>query len=305
MKNDILYGIMLTLLVNKKSTAKELAAKYEMSVRTIYRYLDTLNQAGVPIVSYVGTKGGVSIADNFKLDKTFFTKQEYERILTSLASFDQLSDGDGNRHIIDKFKSMSQCNEMRYVLQSDKLFVNAPVADNIKHKLSAFQEAVYQNKICKIVYHSRKGEITERTILPHAFAFNDGQWYVYAYCNTREDFRLFKISRVYTVIVTEETFAPMPLPEIKTAEDTLSYEMVEISLTVQDKCRLDVEEWLGIESVTKSGENYFAQSKQIYNDDLISKLMSFGDGIRILSPAEIKEDVKRRLQNALKVLEQE
>ena len=97
----------------------------------------------------------------------------------------------------------------------------------------------------------------------------------------------------------------MPLPAIKTAEDTLSYEMVEISLTVQDKCRLDVEEWLGIESVTKSGENYFAQSKQIYNDDLISKLMSFGDGIRILSPAEIKEDVKRRLQNALKVLEQE
>ena len=59
MKNDILYGIMLTLLVNKKSTAKELAAKYEMSVRTIYRYLDTLNQAGVPIVSYAGTKGGV------------------------------------------------------------------------------------------------------------------------------------------------------------------------------------------------------------------------------------------------------
>ena len=95
MKNDILYGIMLTLLVNKKSTAKELAAKYEMSVRTIYRYLDTLNQAGVPIVSYAGTKGGVSIADNFKLDKTFFTKQEYERILTSLASFDQI----GRAHV--------------------------------------------------------------------------------------------------------------------------------------------------------------------------------------------------------------
>ena len=152
MQNDILFGILTTLLINKKCTARELATKYEMSVRTIYRYLDTLNQAGVPLISYAGSNGGIAIADNFKLDKTYFSKQEYDKIISALNAFEQ----EDNKFIVDKFKALSQQQDVQYVLQSDALFVDAPLTESMKNKTSVFSDAVYNKKVCEITYHSRK-----------------------------------------------------------------------------------------------------------------------------------------------------
>lgn len=304
MQNDILFGIMLTLLTKKRCTARELSEKYEMSVRTIYRYLDALNQAGVPIVSFTGAKGGVAIADNFKLDKTYFTEAEYEKILTSLSGYDRLTNSQENAAIIDKFKALSDAQETQYVLQSDSLFVDAPVSDSIKNKLSAFRQAVHGCKICDIAYHSRKGEITQRTILPHAFAFKNGQWYIYAFCRTRNDFRLFKLSRVYSVVVGSEHFERMPLPPKRIEEDEyIAKERVELSLAVKEKCRLDAEEWLGIENVVARENDCYASSRQVFDDELVSRLLSFGDGITILSPEKVKIAVRKKLLAALKVYE--
>ncbi|MBR2302500.1 MAG: YafY family transcriptional regulator [Clostridia bacterium] len=297
MQNDILFGILLTLLTNKKCTARELATKYEMSVRTIYRYLDTLNQAGVPLISYAGANGGIAIADNFKVDKTYFSEQEYNKIISALGAFQQ----DDNQLIIDKFKALSQQQEVQYTLQSDTLFVDAPLTESMKNKTSVFSDAVYNKKICEITYHSRKGEVTTRKILPHAITIREGQWYVYAFCQKRKAFRLFKLSRVYSVVLSDETFERLPLPDKN--EIFASYEnlqRISLAISVKDKCRLDVEEWLGIENVTKSGDEYFAITKQYLSDELISKLLSFGDGINILAPQQVKEAVKQKLLSALK-----
>lgn len=299
MQNDVLFGIMLTLLGGKRTTAKQLATKYELSVRTIYRYLDALNQAGVPLVSYVGSGGGVCIADNFKLDKTYFTKSEYERILASLASFDELT-GEENRLLKEKFENLAQADDTQYVLQSDNLFIKEPVSDSMRHKIAAFQNAVYNKKVCALCYHSRKGEVTNRMILPHAFAINNGQWYVLAFCRMRGEFRLFKLSRVYSVVVEDETFERMPIPQSIINEDEAKiFKEIELALKVNEESRLDVEEWLGIENVRKSGDGYFASSKVLLNDELISKLLSFGGGVKIIAPAEVEEAVKLNLKKAL------
>ena len=140
MQNDILFGILITLLTNKKCTARELATKYEMSVRTIYRYLDTLNQAGVPLISYAGANGGIAIADNFKLDKTYFSQSEYDRIIASLKAL-----GHENDDIVDKFVALSQQKDQQYMLQSDTLFASTPLTESMKNKTNAFSDAVYSN----------------------------------------------------------------------------------------------------------------------------------------------------------------
>ena len=296
MQNDILFGILITLLTNKKCTARELATKYEMSVRTIYRYLDTLNQAGVPLISYAGANGGIAIADNFKLDKTYFSQSEYDRIITSLKAL-----GQDNNDIIDKFVALSQQKDPQYMLQSDTFFAHTPLTESMKNKTQAFSDAVYHNKVCNITYHSRKGEVTERTILPHALTINEGHWYVYAFCNSRQAFRLFKLSRVYTVVVTEDTFERLPLPskeELFNAYDEMP--QITLAISIKNKCRLDVEEWLGVENVTKSGNEYFAITKQFLSDELINRLLGFGDGINIISPPQVKEAVKQKLLSAIK-----
>ena len=296
MQNDILFGILLTLLTNKKCTARELATKYEMSIRTIYRYLDTLNQAGVPLISYAGANGGIAIADNFRLDKTYFSKQEYDKIIGCLETF-----GQENNQIVDKFKALAQQKETQYMLQSDRLFVNTPLTESSKHKTSVLSDAVYNNKVCNVTYHSRKGEITERTILPHALTIREGQWYVYAFCNTRQAFRLFKLSRIYSIVVTEQSFERLPLPDKQSIfEQYEQLPQITLAISIKDKCRLDAEEWLGIENVTKSGDEYFAISKQFFSDELISRLLSFGDGINIIAPQQVKEAVKQKLLSAIK-----
>ena len=171
----------------------------------------------------------------------------------------------------------------------------------MKNKTKVFSDAVYNNKKCEIKYHSRKGEVTQRTILPHALTIREGQWYVYAFCNSRQAFRLFKISRVYSVIVLDETFERMPLPD--RTQLFAQYEQlpqISLAISIKDKCRLDVEEWLGIENVTKSGDEYFAISKQYFTDELISRLLSFGDGISIIAPQNVKDAVRQKLTSALK-----
>lgn len=304
MQNDVLLGILFTLVNEKKCTAKQLAAKYELSVRTVYRYLDTLNQAGVPLVSFTGSGGGVAIADNFRVDKTFFTKAEYDKIISALEAF-EISSGGKDQVLEEKLKALSMSDSPQYVLQSENLFIDAPSADGIKNKMAAFGDAIYNNKVCRIIYHSRKGEITDRKILPHAFTFQNGQWYVYAYCQSRKDFRLFKISRVFSVFVTDETFERLPLPPRRQEEDEYtSLPRVRLSLMVEEKCRPDVEEWLGIENVRKSGDKFYASAVQVLDRQLISKLMSFGDGIKIISPTEVRDEVKKTLKEALAAYEE-
>ena len=296
MRNDILFGIVIHLLTHKKATARELATKYEMSIRTIYRYLDTLNQADIPIIATQGPNGGITLADNFKLDKTYFTKKEHARIIASLKAL-----GHENDDIVDKFVALSQQKDPQYMLQSDTLFASTPLIESMKNKTNVFSDAVYSNKACEITYHSRKGEVTTRTILPHALTIREGQWYVYAFCTSRQAFRLFKISRVYTVVVLDQTFERLPLPSKEDLFDSFDQlPQISLAISIKNKCRLDVEEWLGVENVKKSGDEYFAITKQFFSDELISKLLSFGDGINIIAPQQVKEAVKQKLLSAIK-----
>jgi predicted DNA-binding transcriptional regulator YafY len=97
----------------------------------------------------------------------------------------------------------------------------------------------------------------------------------------------------------------MPLPgkeELFDSYDQLP--QVSLAISIKNKCRLDVEEWLGVENVTKSGDEYFAITKQFFSDELISKLLSFGDGINIISPPQVKEAVKQKLLSAIKNYQQ-
>lgn len=292
---------MLTLINSKKVTASELAEKYELSKRTIYRYIDVLNQAGVPIVSFSGSGGGIAVADNFKLDKTFFSKEEYSKIIAALTSFGEMTDEKETRLLIEKFKSMSQGREENYVLQSDRLFVDIPSFDAVKHKISVVQKALFEQKAVEIEYCSRYREITFRKILPHALAVKDGQWYVYAFCTSRNDFRLFKISRITKIVLTDESFERLQMPDVKKEEENLPpLEKVELTLKITDAALPDAEEWLGVENITKNTEGYFAKTTQYLNNELISKLLSFGDGVKILSPKKVSDTVRQKLKAALK-----
>ncbi len=301
MQSNVILGVLLTLLNSKKVTAQEIADKFEISRRTVFRYLNILSEAGVPVYSTSGLHGGISITENFKLKNLYFTEREYNRIITALKSYDAVVKDDLNQDILDKLLALSQLQDRNYVLQSDRLLVDAPLSSSFQDKVAILENAVFLNRVCFIRYHSRKGEVTEREIEPHSFVIKDGLWYVYAFCRFRQDFRLFKISRIYSITKTETTFERKELP-LKTPEELKNdAEFSDIVLKISPSVRSDVEDWLGVENIFEQNGEVLAKFRLPQDNELKSKILSFGDKAEVLAPVELKEELKTTVLNLAKL----
>lgn len=306
MKFEIMLGILFELLSKKCVKATYLAEKYEVSVRSIYRYITNLELAGVPIYTIRGNKGGFSLIDTYKLSSTFMTVNEFEQVINALIA---VNGGVPNKVLesaIVKLKATIKNEYSGFDIKSGNLIVDAgPWGDAIgyKSKLITIQKSIEQKQKLLIKYHDRNGEITERIIEPHVIVFKQGIWYVYAYCNLRKEFRFFKTGRIESATILNETFVRQDLSE-KNLPLNFWYETVQTSLITMEinkQCLSDVEEWLGIENVTEFNGKHVANVNLPLDNGLVTKIMSFGDGIKVISPPElitkIKDCAKRILNN--------
>ena len=297
MKIELLIKILFELLSSKSVKCSYLAQKYEVSQRSIYRYINTLDMAGVPIYTTRGRNGGFAIMDTFKLPSTFMTRSEFKSAIDALTTIAQNVPDKTLESAINKLKSTIKNDYSGFNLQSGNLIIDAgPWGDTIgyKTKLSVVQKSINENKLLLIKYHDRNATPTERTIEPHVIVFKQGLWYVYAYCNLRNEFRFFKIGRIESAQILPTTFtrrefnkADLPLDFWNT-----SVQAETIIMEIDSRVLSDVEEWIGIENVSTENGKHIAKAKLPYDNGLVSKIISFGSGIKILEPLELKEKVK-------------
>ncbi len=305
MKYEIMIRILFDLLSKKCVKASYLADKYEVSTRTIHRYINCLELAGIPIYTVRGNQGGFSIVDTFKLSSTFMTEKEFEQTISALTSFHQSVPNQVLESAINKLKAVIKNETSGFNIKSGDLIIDAgPWGDAIgyKSKLSVIQKSLDQNKKLKISYHDRNGDVTERTIEPHVIVFKQGLWYIFAYCELREDFRFFKIGRIESANLLPDSFTRRDLTE---ADLPLNFwhenmDTCDIVFEVDKKCLSDVEEWLGIENVNHYKDKYIATAKLPFDSGLISKVMSYGNGIKVIEPKELKDKIILATEEILK-----
>lgn len=300
MKTSILFGIMSTIIAEDKVSADFLAKKYEISTRSVYRYIEMLCEAQVPIIAQQGRNGGFYIMDNFKINATFFTPEEYNRLIPAIASY-YIQDNVTNA-ISDKLKTLSAATQhASFVLKSDQLAVDTPIPEQIQSVLSLLTKAVSQRLMTEIEYHDRMGSITKRTIKPLSLVLKDGVWYVYSYCTMRCDFRFFKISRIAEIALSGKGFEKIDfdLEEAKKLFMPSTAETVSFTFTFNASILSQVEEWLGIGAVSPHENGYTARAKLPFDNMLISKLLSFGNAVQITDNDTLKEAVKSALISAL------
>ncbi|MBQ3115680.1 MAG: YafY family transcriptional regulator [Clostridia bacterium] len=305
MKYEIMLRILFELLSKKSVKASYLASKYDVSTRTIHRYINCLELAGVPIYTIRGNQGGFAIVDTFRFSSTFMTEKEFEQTINALSAIHESVPNQTLESAINKLKSVIKNETSGFNIKSGNLIIDAgPWGDAVgyKSKLSVIQKSLEENKKLQITYHDRNGEVTERTIEPHVIVFKQGLWYVYAYCNLREEFRFFKIGRIEKATVTTQTFTrkeitdtDLPLNFWHTNLDT-----IDVLFELNKKCVSDVEEWLGIENVYIDSGKYFASAKLPFDSGLVSKIISFGSGIKVISPTELKEKITKATNEILK-----
>lgn len=297
MQIPVLVGILSTLLsTDKPVRATDLAEKYEMSVRSVYRYVNMLSEGGVPIESHVGRGGGWQIIDTYKLRATYFTEEEYERVIFCLQSFSMQDEI--TKQATQKLKGLVRSHKQAAVLRSDQFIVDGTDI-SVGDRVSELSECIAQKKSCNIEYHSKDGVDTFRTVEPYCLILKDGMWYVYCFCRLRRAFRYFKVSRIVTLTVGDKFAGRQYTVDSSVIQtDVLKgKEMCEVILSLNGNALSACEEWLGVNCVAKVGGGYIARATLPYDDMLVSKVLSLGTGVRVEKPEKLRKALIERCNN--------
>lgn len=295
MQINRLFEIVYILLDKRNVTAKELAEYFEVSVRTIYRDVDTLSGAGIPIYMNRGRGGGIALLPEFVLDKTVITEQEKEDILASLNAMGAVSLKDMDT-TLRRFGSLfgggaGDWIEVDFGMWSDGEKEQTAFAD--------LKEAILRKRVIRFEYVGTRGEALLREVEPLKLIFKGTAWYLYGFCRLREDYRFFKLKRLRKLVVTEESFrrsAPGRL--LSPWEKDASAEMVEVRIKVDKEAAFrafdDFEscESIGDGSVIATGS--FAKGNW-----MADYIISYGAHCEVLEPKELRKEVKDRLEKIL------
>ena len=292
-----MMSILFELLTKKCVNAKYLANKYQVSVRSIYRYVDALTLADVPIYTIRGGNGGFSIIDTYKLPSTFMTIEEFNQVIDALEAVNNNISSKPLSSAILKLKASKKNENSDFELKSGNLIIDAsPWGDTIgyKSKLAVIQNSIENQFKLEIEYHDRNGEISNRIIEPHYVLFKQGLWYIYAYCNLRNEFRFFKTGRIASAKLLNEKFERKDLnkEEIPLDFKTDNPDSIQVVFEIGKTVLSDVEEWLGIENVKKIEDKYLAEVMLPPDNGLVSKIISYGKDLKVISPKSLKEKIR-------------
>lgn len=295
MKIDRLLGIITILLQRDKVTAPYLAEKFEVSRRTILRDLDDIGRAGIPVVTVQGGNGGISIAEGYKLDKSVLTTAELQSILTGLKSLYGIEKATNLERLISKLSP----GEEAVVSLRDSIVIDlaSHYKNSLSEKIALIKDAVFSKMLVEFDYYYSKG-IVHRRIEPYFIAFKWASWYVFGYCTERQDFRVFKLNRLWALTITDACFTARVIPEEKLVLDNAYADQHEVSILFDPSVRYRLIEDYGFTCFTEAPDGQLLFSIGYTNKDyIIAWILGFGDKARVLAPAELAVELRQIAEN--------
>lgn len=297
MKLDRLLGIITVLLQRDRVTAPELAEKFEVSRRTIHRDIDDICKAGIPVITYQGGAGGISIAEGYKLDKSVLTSHELQSIITGLKSLGSVSDTAGIERLISKLSPGAGMA----VSEKDSIFIDlsSHYKSSLSEKISLLKAAISERRLVSFDYYSEKG-MSVRTIEPYFITFKWTAWYVFGYCGDRNSFRLFKLNRLWRQRLLDERFAPREIPPEELDLDDYFTDENRITILFDRSLEYRLVEEYGPNCyrVTEEGDLKFSVG-YTNRDYMIAWVLGFGDKAKVIEPADMAVEIKQKAQNII------
>ncbi len=300
MKIDRLIAIIVTLIRRKRISARELAEMFDVSIRTIYRDVDAINQAGIPIITYPGMNGGVGIAEGYKLDRNVLSNNELAAIVTALQGISTTPGNVNNRVLLEKLKStVPQSHLEAFNLKTQQFFVDLSMwgkNEILEGKIEKLKTAIELSNQVVLDYCNMKGETTTRKVEPYTLILKGQKWYLYAYCKKRNDFRLFKLSRIRGISNTGTAFERM---EINLDDLPWNMEwkdlgkMTVLTLLFDKEVKTAAEEWFGVENVVPRPDGKFIVKASLPEDNwLYGFILSFGNHVEVIEPEYFREAIR-------------
>ena len=288
-----LLSIIYILLNKGTITAAELAQRFEVSVRTIYRDVETLSMAGIPIYAKKGKNGGICLTEQFVLDKMLVSEEEQQQILAALMSVQETGAQDEKetlRKLLEFFKT------------EPSNWVAIDFSDWSGRRKELFEQiktAVLKHQVMQFDYYGQYGEMSSRTVEPLQLIFKDYTWYLLAYCRTRQDVRLFKVLRMKRVIVLEEHFETgRRHEEIRSDEKpgNTEAEFTEVTLWIDKKEAYRIYDRFEEEEISVLPDgNYQVRFRCLLDDWVYGVILSFGPAAKVLAPKEVQREIRQRV----------
>lgn len=300
MQINRLFEIVYILMNKKNVTAKELSEHFEVSQRTIYRDVETLCQAGIPIYTNKGKGGGICLMEHFVLNKSILSEQEQTDILVALQSFKATSFSDTNQ-VLSKLNTIFGTNSPDWI---EVDFSNWSSNEEDKNKFYQLKTALLQHMVIEFHYYSSYGQETIRTIEPYKLLFKGQAWYLYGFCKDKKEFRYFKISRMKKLTITSEQFAPQSI-EISDEQSYKPYDMdseqlTEVLLKIGATMAYRVYDEFSADAITLLEDGSFSiRSKLAIHSWIYSYFMSYEDQIEIIEPIWLRDNLVERYKNVL------
>ncbi|MCQ5129786.1 YafY family transcriptional regulator [Butyricicoccus faecihominis] len=301
MKVNRLVSMIMILLDKERISAQELADLFEVSPRTIYRDIDAINMAGIPIRSISGVGGGFEIMQQYKIDQKVFSTADLSAIMMGLSSLAGMVRGDELVHALAKVKSFIPAERAKDIaLKANQINIDLSSwmgNGNIQPYLEMIKTALQQSKLLSFEYIAHHGKKTARTAEPYQLVLKSNHWYLQGYCHKRNDFRLFRLSRMSNLQIQEETFTPRdyPKPTLDSA-DIFETMQTKIKIRIHQSVLDRVLDFCSYEDLSPDGDAYYiVRFPFIENEYHYDILLGFGDKCECLEPLHIRAEMKRKI----------
>lgn len=305
MKIDRLLGIVISLLNHNVVSAKALAEKFEVSQRTIQRDMNSISQAGIPITSFKGTNGGYGIIEGYRLDRQIASGEDYRHIVTALKG---LCSGYDSKEITSTLEKIMRLMPPGQSVEK-KLALDLSVLKedlNINASIKLIEKAIALEKAVEFKYTNSDNNTSYRAVEPLILTYRWYAWYLFGYCLVKRDYRLFRLSRIRSLILTDKDFSVVhgnrdELIAEHRRKDTRSY------LDIKLRCKSDIsisaaEAFPGSELFEQDDGDVIIRLRVPENERMwFAALMGFGDKITVLEPETLRKKLVEKAEEIIKL----
>ena len=296
MRINRIFEIIYILLNEEKISSKKLAEKLEVSVRTIYRDIEVISGAGIPIYMAQGRNGGISLLKNFTLNKQILTENEKKDMLIAIQSLNSFSK-ESAKGIFSKLSSLFGGTQRDYIKIDYSGWEN-----KIEKQFELSKQGILLNKRLSFNYISTKGEKTYREVEPYVLWFKSKAWYLKCLCLEKKEIRLFRLSRITNICILNESINLAKLEEsiLMAEKNQLEYKKVKIKLKIDLSQEYRVkDDFLEQDISYDNDKNLIVTLNFPENEWLYGYILSYGSFSAVIEPEYIVENIKKRLQKNL------
>lgn len=291
MQESRLFRIVYYLLDKGRATAPELAEKFEVSVRTIYRDMDAISSAGIPIYASPGYGGGITIAADYVLDKSLLSAAEKEQVLMSIQGISAAA-GKNQDDLLAKLGSVFQTKNRNWI---EVDFSNWARGDHQQQTFTLLKDAIFARSFIVIHYLGTKGESANRKVAPLKLVFKSKDWYLYGLCFMQSDYRFFKLTRIREIQILEECYSAALTAASRVCQPIEAEATAEVLIRFDKSLAFRVYDEFSKNSITVEKDALLVNAKLPQKDVLYRYLLSFGAQAELLEPSAVRDDFAKYL----------